>query len=228
MANSLLSFGDGTNSSPSCSQQCRDTGTVSPKCTLSVDNDDSPASTRLHQELAEASESRKGLVTSTAVNSHVLITSESEEVPSSSSPQKEEASTSEEEDKTLSSAGDTTVSTPQEGTASSDQKKHNNDGTSETDSKVSLSVITATSISDNVKSSSCECQRCEGFQQTLVNTVEQQSEWLLTFEQFVQALQTEPELCQFFAEQNTIDLSGSSVDSVLNPYTRTIQATSLP
>lgn len=51
---------------------------------------------------------------------------------------------------------------------------------------------------------------------------------MLTFEQFVGALQLEPVLCQFFAEQNTMDLSGSSVDPVLNPYTRTIMATSSP
>ena len=50
--------------------------------------------------------------------------------------------------------------------------------------------------------------------------------WFLKFEQFISAVQQEPELCQFFAEQSTIDLAGSSVDPVLNPYTRTVLATS--
>ena len=50
--------------------------------------------------------------------------------------------------------------------------------------------------------------------------------WFLTFEEFISAVQQEPELCQFFAEQSTIDLAGSSVDPVLNPYTRTVLATS--
>ena len=34
----------------------------------------------------------------------------------------------------------------------------------------------------------------------------------LNFEQFVAGIQQALELCQFFAEQNTIDLSGTSVD----------------
>lgn len=70
----------------------------------------------------------------------------------------------------------------------------------------------------------------ENFEQALANTMHHynKEEWMLTFEQFVGALQLEPVLCQFFAEQNTMDLSGSSVDPVLNPYTRTIMATSSP
>ena len=46
--------------------------------------------------------------------------------------------------------------------------------------------------------------------------------WYITFEQFISSVQTEPDLCQFFAEQNTIDLCSSSVDPVLTPYTRTV------
>ena len=46
--------------------------------------------------------------------------------------------------------------------------------------------------------------------------------WYITFEQFISSVQTEPELCQFFAEQNTIDLDSSSVDPLLTPYTRTV------
>ena len=46
--------------------------------------------------------------------------------------------------------------------------------------------------------------------------------WYITFEQFISSIQTEPELCQFFAEQNTIDLDSSSVDPLLTPYTRTV------
>ena len=68
----------------------------------------------------------------------------------------------------------------------------------------------------------------EDFQRSLSDSLEQchKEEWKLSFEQFVGALQLEPALCQFFAEQNAMDLSGSSVDPVLNPYTRTIMATS--
>lgn len=44
--------------------------------------------------------------------------------------------------------------------------------------------------------------------------------WYITFEDFIASIQREPELCQFFAEQYVLDLKGSSVDAVLNPYTR--------
>lgn len=66
----------------------------------------------------------------------------------------------------------------------------------------------------------------DSFEQAMANAGELEERWFLTFEQFVGALQREPYLCQFFAEQNSIDLSGTSVDPVLNPYTRTILATS--
>lgn len=62
----------------------------------------------------------------------------------------------------------------------------------------------------------------------LINDEELQRKWYLTFEQFVSNLQQEPDLCQFFAEQNSIDLDGSSgVDPLLSHYTRTVLA-SLP
>jgi hypothetical protein len=53
---------------------------------------------------------------------------------------------------------------------------------------------------------------------------QQRERWYVTFEQFISCVQTEPDLCQFFAEQNTIDLGSSSVDPVLSPYTRTVLA----
>ena len=49
-----------------------------------------------------------------------------------------------------------------------------------------------------------------------------ETKWYITFEQFISCVQTEPDLCQFFAEQNTIDLRSSSVDPILSPYTRTV------
>lgn len=49
-----------------------------------------------------------------------------------------------------------------------------------------------------------------------------ETKWYITFEQFISCVQTEPDLCQFFAEQNTIDLGSSSVDPILSPYTRTV------
>ena len=49
-----------------------------------------------------------------------------------------------------------------------------------------------------------------------------ENRWYITFEQFISCVQTEPDLCQFFAEQNTIDLASSPVDPLLSPYTRTV------
>ncbi len=66
----------------------------------------------------------------------------------------------------------------------------------------------------------------DSFEKAMASAAELEEKWFLTFEQFVGALQREPFICQFFAEQNSIDLSGSNVDPVLNPYTRTIMATS--
>lgn len=65
--------------------------------------------------------------------------------------------------------------------------------------------------------------------QTTVQSItneELDENWMLTFEQFVAAIQQEPELCQFFAEQNRMDLEGTSVDPILNPYTKTVLAVS--
>lgn len=45
--------------------------------------------------------------------------------------------------------------------------------------------------------------------------------WNINLEDFIASIQREPELCQFFAEQYILDLRGSSVDPVLNSYTRT-------
>ena len=60
------------------------------------------------------------------------------------------------------------------------------------------------------------------FDIAVADAAELEAKWFLTFEQFVAGIQQEPELCQFFAEQNVIDLSGSSVDPILSQYTRTI------
>ena len=64
------------------------------------------------------------------------------------------------------------------------------------------------------------------FELAVANAERREVNWYLNFEQFVSGIQQEPDLCQFFAEQNTIDLTGTNVDPVLNPYTRTILATS--
>ena len=60
------------------------------------------------------------------------------------------------------------------------------------------------------------------FDIAVADAAELEAKWFLTFEQFVAGVQQEPELCQFFAEQNIIDLSGSSVDPILSQYTRTV------
>ena len=44
--------------------------------------------------------------------------------------------------------------------------------------------------------------------------------WTITLEDFISAIQREPDLCQFFAEQYILDLRGSCVDPLLSSYTR--------
>lgn len=44
--------------------------------------------------------------------------------------------------------------------------------------------------------------------------------WTITLEDFIAAIQREPDLCQFFAEQYILDLRGSCVDPLLSSYTR--------
>ena len=49
------------------------------------------------------------------------------------------------------------------------------------------------------------------------------SDWFITCHQFISGLLFEPDLCQFFAEQSSIDLTSSSkVDDKLSPYTKSI------
>lgn len=67
-------------------------------------------------------------------------------------------------------------------------------------------------------------KNCNTFDIAVADAAELEAKWFLSFEQFIAGVQQEPELCQFFAEQNYIDLSGTSVDPVLNLYTRTILA----
>lgn len=44
-------------------------------------------------------------------------------------------------------------------------------------------------------------------------------DWSLTLEDFISSIQSEPELCQFFAEQYVIDLKGKNIDPHDNTYT---------
>lgn len=60
------------------------------------------------------------------------------------------------------------------------------------------------------------------FDIAVAHAAELEAKWFLNFEQFVAGVQQEPELCQFFAEQNIIDLSGTNVDPILSQYTRTV------
>ena len=97
----------------------------------------------------------------------------------------------------------------------------------EQDSSTAYSTVTEQDSASLRTAESAASAAVKGsFEQVLANAEELEEKWSLTFEQFVGALQGEPVLCQFFAEQNTIDLSGTNVDPVLNPYTRTIMATS--
>ena len=48
------------------------------------------------------------------------------------------------------------------------------------------------------------------------------SDWFITCHQFISGLLFEPDLCQFFAEQSSIDLTSSKVDDKLSPYTKSI------
>ena len=47
-------------------------------------------------------------------------------------------------------------------------------------------------------------------------------DWFITCHQFISGLLFEPEVCQFFAEQSSIDLTSSKADDKLSPYTRSI------
>ena len=48
------------------------------------------------------------------------------------------------------------------------------------------------------------------------------SDWFITCHQFISGLLFEPDLCQFFAEQSSIDLTSRKSDDKLSPYTRSI------
>ena len=48
------------------------------------------------------------------------------------------------------------------------------------------------------------------------------SNWFITCHQFISGLLFEPDLCQFFAEQSSIDLTSSKADDKLSLYTRSI------
>ena len=58
-----------------------------------------------------------------------------------------------------------------------------------------------------------------------VDNEEEDEYWYITLEDFISSIQGDTELCQFFAEQYILDLKGSSVDPVLNSYTRTFMTT---
>ena len=58
-----------------------------------------------------------------------------------------------------------------------------------------------------------------------VDNGEEDEYWYITLEDFISGIQGDTELCQFFAEQYILDLKGSSVDPVLNSYTRTFMTT---
>ena len=48
------------------------------------------------------------------------------------------------------------------------------------------------------------------------------SDWFITCHQFISGILFEPDLCQFFAEQLSIDLTSRKGDDKLSPYTRSI------
>jgi len=49
------------------------------------------------------------------------------------------------------------------------------------------------------------------------------ADWFITCHQFISGLLFEPDLCQFFAEQSSIDLTrNSKADDILSPYTKSI------
>ena len=51
-------------------------------------------------------------------------------------------------------------------------------------------------------------------------------EWQLTFEQFLEGIQHEPNLCQFFAEQYQMDLFAATGDPLLSSYSKTFMVKS--
>ena len=57
---------------------------------------------------------------------------------------------------------------------------------------------------------------------TVIELEASNSDWFITCHQFISGLLFEPDLCQFFAEQSSIDLTTSKVYDKLSPYTRSI------
>ena len=208
VAMSLLLLGEENYICPDSIVQGGDSGTHTLQCII---NDDALSSALTHQERAETSEADCDKVLST-------YTSVPEEVVSSSCAHQHTQAKINEED-----AGNILPSVVSFDVSASLLSEKVLSEVDEDDLSPNV-----TAASKAIQSSSGVCTGYEGFEHTVVSTVKLKVEWLLTFEQFASALQKEMLLCQFFAEQNTIDLSGTNVDPVLNPYTRTILATSLP
>ena len=51
------------------------------------------------------------------------------------------------------------------------------------------------------------------------------SDWFITCHQFISGLLFEPNLCKFFAEQSSINLTSNKIDDKLSPYTWPIMNT---
>ena len=51
------------------------------------------------------------------------------------------------------------------------------------------------------------------------------SDWFITCYQFISGLLFEPDLCQFFAEQSSMDLTSNKINNKLSSYTRSIMNT---
>jgi len=64
-----------------------------------------------------------------------------------------------------------------------------------------------------------------GMDSTVIGLEMSSSDWFITCHQFISGLLFEPDLCQFFAKQSSIDLKSNKIDDKLSPYTRSIMNT---
>ncbi len=69
---------------------------------------------------------------------------------------------------------------------------------------------TSSSINGNTGDATSDCETAKPPSCT---------EWHLELEDFISSIQSEPDLCQFFAEQYVIDLKGRNIDPLVNTYT---------
>ena len=76
-------------------------------------------------------------------------------------------------------------------------------------------VVKSTEDKENITESSTDTH----LGSTMIGVEMSSSDWFITCHRFISGLLFEPDLCQFFAEQSSIDLISSKANDKLSPYT---------